>query len=156
MKRFAIAAICALATCSACSSDAADADVPPPTVQSETATPTPEPLQASVYVALPHPFALAIDDRTCSAGPEYADIESGAQVQIKDAAGTVVATGVLDLREAIPGEHCIWQAGIAGIEPGGEFYTVNIGDFASDSIAEDDIDKIILQPAKGENFLDLS
>ena len=98
-----------------------------PPSQAPVAASTPSPLTINGEVVLDVPFGsvTAGDWPNCKGTESYADLVSGAQVVVTDAAGKTIGLGRLDAgvrRE----RGCVFFFKVSGVPAGGEFYGVEV------------------------------
>lgn len=98
-----------------------------PPSQAPVAAPTPSPLTINGEVVLDVPFGsmTAGDWPNCKGADSYADLVSGAQIVVTDAAGKTIGLGRLDAgvrRE----RGCVFFFKVSGVPAGGEFYGVEV------------------------------
>ncbi|MEV8389804.1 MULTISPECIES: hypothetical protein [unclassified Streptomyces] len=77
-------------------------------------------------------------DELCSGTGGYSDIDFGAQVNITDAAGTLVATGSLGFGEGTE-VGCAFSFSVDDITPGSKFYTVEVSQRGGLTQTEDEL-----------------
>lgn len=65
------------------------------------------------------------DGGDCRTGGGYSDIRTGAQVTVKDEAGTVVAVGKLDPGHNHSGQ-CVFEFAVNGVPDGKTFYGIEV------------------------------
>lgn len=75
----------------------------------------------------------------CTAHSEYVDVKEGAQVQVVDGAGAVVAVATLGTGKRYGDtEDCVWEFTVTAASGGG-FYGARLEDWESDLVAEADL-----------------
>ncbi|MFF4650890.1 hypothetical protein [Streptomyces sp. NPDC001380] len=101
-------------------------------------TQAPEPFGTDGTITLTEVGAGLEDGALCSGTGGYSDINLGTQVNISDAAGTLVASGSLG-----PGEKaetgCTFSFTVGDITPGSKFYTVAVGHRGGLTETEDEL-----------------
>ncbi|MGW3667409.1 hypothetical protein [Streptomyces sp. NPDC005141] len=88
-------------------------------------TKPPEPFDTDGTITLTDVGADLEDGEPCSGTGGYSDIDFGAQVNVTDAAGTLVATSSLGLGEKTEA-GCAFAFTVDEITPGSKFYTVEV------------------------------
>lgn len=97
----------------------------PSSTATADATPSPEPFGTDGTITLATVGAGLDTGGLCSGTGGYSDIDFGTQVNITDAAGTLVATGSLDFGETTEA-GCTFAFKVDDITPGTKFYTVEV------------------------------
>jgi hypothetical protein len=80
-----------------------------------------------------------LDGVLCEGRGEFAEVHSGAQVTVTDAAGKVVALGRLGPGKLHGGGICQWQFVVSGVPRGQDFYGVEIAHRPRVSYTEADL-----------------
>ncbi|MFE9538968.1 hypothetical protein [Streptomyces sp. NPDC006691] len=115
----------------------AKGDSPSKAVTAEE-TKAPEPFDTDGTITLTDVGADLEDGQPCSGTGGYSDMDFGTQVNVTDAAGTLVATSSLGLGEKTEA-GCTFSFTVDEITPGSKFYTVEVSHRGGLTQTEDEL-----------------